>query len=349
MKALTWQGRERIGHETVEDPRLEGPGDVIVEVEQAAICGSDLHVYHGRETGLDEGTVMGHEFVGRVAEIGTDVRRFRKGDRVCSPFSTSCGDCFFCRKGLPSRCPRGELFGWVAAGRGLHGGQAETVRVPLADATLVAVPDGIDGEEALLLCDVLCTGFYCADRGEVTAGDVVVVLGCGPVGLMAVLGARERGVETIFAVDSVAERLALARGYGAMPIDLERDEPVETIREQTEGRGADAVLEAVGSPAAGRLALEMVRPGGIISTAGVHTEPRLSFSPVEAYDKNLTYRSGRCPARAYMDRLLPLIRSRKYPLTKVFSHRMPLAQGPEGYRLFAGRRDGCTKVALQPG
>jgi 2-desacetyl-2-hydroxyethyl bacteriochlorophyllide A dehydrogenase len=348
MKALIWQGIENIGLETVEDPRLEGPSDVIVEVERAAICGSDLHVYHGRETGLDTGTVMGHEFIGRVAEIGPDVRRFRKGDRVCSPFTTNCGSCFFCRKGLTSRCLHGELFGWVADGRGLHGGQAEAVRIPLGDATLVAVPDGVDDEEALLLCDVLCTGFYCADRGEVAGGDVVVVLGCGPVGLMAVIGARERGVETIFAVDSVAERLTLARGYGAAPIDLGGEEPVETIREQTDGRGADAVLEAVGSPAAGRLAVDLVRPGGIISTAGVHTERQLSFSPVEAYDKNLTYRSGRCPARAYMDRLLPLVCSRKYFLTEVFSHRMSLAEGPEGYRLFAGRRDGCTKVALQP-
>jgi threonine dehydrogenase-like Zn-dependent dehydrogenase len=349
MKALIWQGKEDVRCESVPDPRLEADNDVIVAVEQAAICGSDLHVYHDREKGLDPGTILGHEFVGLVAEQGSRVRQFRKGDRVCAPFTTSCGSCFYCAKGLTSRCRRGALFGWVENGRGLNGGQAEAVRVPLADSTLVRIPEGVETEEALLLGDVLSTGFYCADRGEVRGGDLVVVLGCGPVGLMSILGARERQAAAVYAVDWVPERLALARRFGSHTLPLDEGDPVEAIRERSDGRGADVVLEAVGSPAAGRLAVDLVRPGGVISTAGVHTEERMAFSPVEAYDKNLTYRSGRCPARRYMERLLPLVQERAYPLSDLFSHRMTLADGPKGYRLFAAREDGCTKVLLTPG
>jgi threonine dehydrogenase-like Zn-dependent dehydrogenase len=318
-----------------------------VAVERAGVCGSDLHVYHARERGLDRGTVMGHEFVGRVLEAGPEVTGLGPGDRVFAPFTTSCGACWFCARGLTARCPRGELFGWVQDGAGLHGGQAERVRVPLAAATLLPVPDDLDPEVALLLGDVLSTGAYCAERAEVGPDDVVAVLGCGPVGVMSLVGARERGVTDLYAVDAVPERLELAARFGAVPLPL-ADDPVAAVRRVTGGRGADAVLEAVGSPAAGRLAFDMVRPGGVISTAGVHTEPHMAFSPVEAYDKNVTYRSGRCPARAMMERLLPLARAGRYPVTDIVSHRLPLADGVAAYRMFAAREDGCTKVILVP-
>ena len=158
MKAITFQEVESLSYETVPDPEIRAPGDVILRVRLAAICGSDLHVYHGRETGLDPGTVMGHEMLGEVVETGPDVRQFAVGDWVVCPFSTSCGECFYCREGLTARCSRGRLFGWVEKGEGLHGGQAELVRVPLADSTLVAIPDGAPVEEALLAGDVLSTG-----------------------------------------------------------------------------------------------------------------------------------------------------------------------------------------------
>jgi len=348
MQALTWQGPEDIRFTRVEDPVIREPGDVLVKVEVAGICGSDLHVYHGREAGLDAGTVMGHEFVGQIIETGSQVRSLRTGDRVIAPFTTSCGACWYCRRGLTCRCLHGQLFGWVAGGEGLQGVQAGLVRVPMADATLMPLPEEIHPEEGLLLGDVLSTGVYCADRAEVDGEGVYVVLGCGPVGLMAIVGALERGARHLLAVDRVGERLALAQRFGARPVHLDENDPRTVVDELTDGRGADGVLEAVGSPGAGRLALELIRPGGILSTAGVHTAPAMPFSPSEAYDRNLTYRVGRCPARHYMERLVPLVLSRRYPLRDVISHRLPLAQGVEGYEMFAARRQGCTKVVLSP-
>jgi threonine dehydrogenase-like Zn-dependent dehydrogenase len=348
MKAITFQAVESLSCDTVPEPEIRAPGDVILRVRLSAICGSDLHVYHGRETGLDAGTVMGHEMLGEVVETGPDVHRFGLGDTVICPFTTSCGDCFYCREGLTARCSKGQLFGWVEEGEGLHGGQAELVRVPLADSTLVAIPDGAPVEAALLAGDVLSTGFFCADRAAVSPGSMVAVIGCGPVGLMAVVAARELEAERIFAFDSLDDRLTLAERFGAEPLDYRQTESLEVVRAATEGRGVDAVLEAVGSPEATRLAIDVVRAGGRISAAGVHTEPQHAFSPIEAYDKNLTYRTGRCPARAYIDRVLPLVRAQTYDLAAIISHRLPLAEGVRGYELFARRLDGCTKVVLEP-
>jgi threonine dehydrogenase-like Zn-dependent dehydrogenase len=348
MKALVFEGIRRIACSTVPDPALADPGDVIVRVRAAAICGSDLHVYRGLETGLDAGTVMGHELAGEVVEVGPRVARFRPGDLVVSPFTTSCGDCFYCRLGLTARCVRGQLFGWVEEGRGLHGVQAEYVRVPLADSTLVAVPEGALPEEALFAGDILATGWFGAESAGAAPGRSVAVVGCGPVGLMAVIAARELGAERIFAVDALPDRLALAARWGAEPVDFQAEDPIERIREETGGRGADAVVEAVGTPQASRLAFGLVRPGGTIAAVGVHVEEHLAFAPGEAYDKNLTYRAGRCPARAYMDRLLPLVSSGRYDLSALISHRLTLDQGPEGYDLFDRRVPGCTKVVLLP-
>ncbi len=330
------------------DPGISAPTDAIVRVSLTAICGSDLHVYHEREQGCDHGTVMGHEFVGEVVETGSDVTDLKKGIAVVSPFTTSCGACFYCKRGLTARCLSGQLYGWRAGGRGLHGAQAEYVKVPLASSTLVPIPDGVEPEEALLLGDVLSTGYFCAKNARVTAGDTCVVVGCGPVGLMAIVGARELGVERIHAVDSVPERLELAGTYGARTIDRSEQNPVEVLAEATEGRGADVVLEAVGSPAAGRLAVELVRPGGTISVVGVHNEAAFSFSPTEAYDKNLTFTVGRCPARAVLEELIPMVRRKEHDLTAVISHRLPLDQGPRGYEIFDRKEDRCTKVVLEP-
>jgi len=348
MKALTFHRVEDIRYDTVPDPELEEAGDVLVRVEWAGLCGSDLHPYFGREKGLDPGTVVGHEMVGEVVERDREVSRFRKGQRVVSPFTTSCGSCFYCRRGLTARCEQGQLFGWVEQGRGLHGGQAELVRVPLADSTLLAVPEGVTPELALLAGDVLATGFFCASMGDIEPGATVAVVGCGPVGLMAVVGARKHGAKRIFALDRVQERLDLARYYGAEPVDAVAVDPVEVIEDATEGRGADAVLEAVGTAEATRLAVDLVRFGGTVAAAGVHTEKHFAFAPGEAYDKNLTYRAGRCPARAWGERVLPLLAGDEYDLDALITHRLPLAEGPRAYRLFAERRQGCVKVVFQP-
>lgn len=346
MKALTYHGPQDIRCEHVTDPALVEPGDAIVRVALAAICGSDLHVWHGRETGLDPGTVTGHEFLGEVVAVGPAVRRLRVGQRVVSPFTTSCGECFYCRDGLSARCERGALFGWVERGRGLHGAQAELVRVPLADRTLLPLPDGLPDEAALLLADVLPTGWHGARMAAAGPGRTVAVVGCGPIGLMAVLAAREQGAERIIAVDGVAERRRAAARLGAEPVAVEQ--AVGLVREASGGRGADGIVEAVGSPAAGRLAFDLVRPGGSVGSVGVHHEAAMPFSPVEAYDKNLTWRSGRCPVRSYLERLLPLAENRAADLTALFTHRFPLDRGLEAYRLFAGKQDGCLKVALIP-
>jgi len=348
MKGIVFHGVRDVRVEEVSDPRILAPTDAIVSVERAAVCGSDLHIWHGRERGLDPGTVLGHEFVGRVVEIGREVRTLSTGTRVVSPFTTSCGACFFCRDGLTARCTRSEIYGWVQDGHGLHGAQAELVRVPLADSTLVAIPAAISAETALLLADVLPTGWYCAERAGVIPGGAYAVVGCGPVGLMAVVAARALGARMVWAVDTVPERLARARVFGATPLALGRDDASAIVRDATDGRGADAVLEAVGNAASHRLALDLVRPGGTISVVGVHTEAAFPFTPAELYDRNLTYRVGRCPARRLIEPLLAWILAGHPEVGSVFTHCLPLSRGTTAYQLFDAKDDGCIKVALEP-
>lgn len=348
MKAVTFGGFRTVAYESVDDPSLASPGDVIVRVDLSAICGSDLHPYHEREEGLDLGTIMGHEFVGEIVEAGEGVEGLAVGERVYSPFSTNCGHCPACLSGLTSRCLKGQLFGWVGGGEGLEGTQAEYVRVPLASSTLRTVPEGISADQALLLGDVFSTGYFCAEMAGVQPGGVYAVVGCGPVGLSAILAARELGAEMIYAVDSIPERLNLAADAGAVPVDFAAEDPVQVLREASDGRGADGVMEAVGSFGAERSAIELIRPGGTISVVGVHTDEVFAFSPTEAYDKNLTYRVGRCPARRYMEELAPMIRERDPGITRVISHRMALADAAEAYRLFDEKQDACIKVVLEP-
>ncbi|MCZ6598831.1 MAG: alcohol dehydrogenase catalytic domain-containing protein [Planctomycetota bacterium] len=344
MQAIVFEAPRALRLDTVSDPTIEHPRDALVRVRLTAVCGSDLHVYRGRETGLDAGTIMGHEFVGEVIERGADVD-LALGTPVVSPFTTSCGACFYCERGLTARCTEGALFGWVQDGRGLHGAQAELVRVPLADSTLVPVPDGVDLEAALFTGDVLATGFFAADRGGVGPGRRVAVVGCGPVGLMAALSARELGAESVHAIDTVPERLSLAARYGATPVDSRTTDPAEAVRAATDGRGADVVLEAVGTPEATRLALDLARPGATIVAVGVHTEAHFGFAPGEAYDKNLVYVAGRCSARAYMERLLARVGD--LDVSAVVSHRLPLSEGVRAYDIFDKKLEGCTKAVLE--
>lgn len=281
MKAITFQDIESLAFEDADDPRIEQPTDVLVRVTAAGICGSDLHPYFGRELGLDVGTVMGHELVGEIVEAGAEVRDFSVGARVVAPFTTSCGSCYYCSSGLTARCEVGQLFGWVEGGKGLQGVQAEYARIPLADGTLVAVPEGLDEAVALLAGDVLSTATYGAELAGVGPGDLVVVVGCGPVGLLAIRAALERGAGEVVAVDRVPTRLATAELFGATPANFETGDPVEIVRERSEGRGADAAIEAVGSPEATRLAADLLRHGGSLAALGVHSEPHLALAPGE--------------------------------------------------------------------
>jgi len=348
MKALTFNGVEDIIYETVADPGLMNATDVIVKVHCCAICGSDLHVYYGRETGIDQHTCMGHEFAGEMVEVGKDVKILNVGDAVISPFSVSCGHCYFCKIGLTGRCSENQLFGWVEKGKGLQGGQAEYIRVPLADSTLVKLPGGVSIEEGVLAGDVIATGFYSAKQAQIKRDGVYAVVGCGPVGLMAILGAREYGAEKVYAIDKEEARLEVARQFGATPIDTKKSNAIEIIKEASQGRGADGVMEAIGSAFSLQLSYNLVRPGGIISSVGVCTDKYLPFSPVQAYDKNLTYVTGRCPARAMMPMIIPLIQQNKYPFDSIITHRMSLSEGKKGYDVFANKKDNCLKVMLAP-
>eukprot|EP00878_Enallax_costatus_P039034 GHUV01044548.1.p1 GENE.GHUV01044548.1~~GHUV01044548.1.p1 ORF type:complete len:277 (+),score=26.34 GHUV01044548.1:742-1572(+) len=272
-----------------------------------------------------------------------------------SPFTTSCGQCFYCQKGITCRCihPQGACcFGWRSQSgsstdpSGVHGSQAQYVRVPLADGTLLKVPDGVTDEESILLGDILSTAFFCVDQGGVSAGDTVVVIGCGPVGLLAVLASRQRGASQVVAVDSVPSRRKKAAEFGAVSIDI--PDAAAAIAAATDSRGADVALELVGSVAALKLGFNLLRPAGVLSSIGVHTEAQFPFSPVQAYDKNLTYKSGRCPARHYMEKLLPLVLNKEWPFTDIITHRVPLRQGAEAYQMFDKKLYGCIKVVLDP-
>lgn len=348
MHAITFQGIETLAYQEVADPEIQDPGDVIVEVTAAGICGSDLHPYFGREKGLDRWTVMGHEFVGKVVERGRGVRTLHEGALVVAPFTTSCGECVYCHLGLTARCERGQLFGWVQDGVGLHGGQAELVRVPLADATVVQLPPGLEDTVALLAGDILSTALFGASLAGVARGDLVVVVGCGPVGVLAVRAALEKGARGVVAVDRVPSRLALATIFGATAVDFERGDPLATVHELSQGTGADCAIEAVGTPEATRLAADLLRPGGSLAAVGVHTEPHLALSPGELYDRNLRYAAGRCSARHYLPTALEMAAEDPQLFRTLVSHELPLAKGVDAYRRFAAREEGWTKVVLRP-
>ncbi len=359
MKALVLEAPERlVYHSGLPDPRIEQPTDVIVAVHRAGICGSDLHPYLGRES-TAAGTIPGHEFVGEVVAVGSRVEHLRTGDRVFSPFTTSCGDCFYCRRGLSARCPQGQLFGYLPpegtaeSCEGLQGAQAEFVRVPLADSTLLPLSPSLSPEEALLLGDNFTTGYFCAKSASIKPGDLVAVVGCGAVGLCAIVAARFFQAADVIAVDPVAARQRRAQELGAKPALPEQ--AVASVRDLTDAKGslgADVVLEAVGSPAAQKLAFQLVRPGGTIVAIGVHTSEHFAFSPTAAYDKNLTYRAGRCPVRSLLEEVVPLVEAGELniPTASVVTHpRIPLCKGPAAYRMFQERRDDCVKVLLDPG
>ncbi len=346
MHALTFGGKEMIEYNSVQDPELLQPSDVIVKITMSGICGSDLHVYHGKETGLDHGTVMGHEFTGIVEEAGSDVKKFKKGDRVLSPFTTSCGECFYCRIGLTCRCEKGNLFGWVQKGYGLHGAQAGYIRVPMADSTLLPLSNDLNEKKGLLLGDVFSTGYFCADNTGIKPNAVYAVIGCGPVGLMTIMAAKHLGASTLFAIDMIPERLAIAEQLGAIPLNPSITDIKEKILSSTHGRGADAAMEVVGIPQTLKLAIDILRPGGTISSVGVHTATTFSFSPGEAYNKNLIYKSGRCPARYYAEKLLREEVIHRYPVEDIITHQFQLSEGAKAYEVFDKKMNNCIKAVL---
>lgn len=348
MKAITFQDVRSVSLSEVSDPSIESPTDAVVKVERTAICGSDMHVYHGRETGIDIGTIMGHEFTGTVVDVGGEVFNFKIGDRVLSPFTVNCGECYFCKIGLTARCLKSQLYGWRENGSGLHGVHAEYVRVPMADATLVHLPDDLSWEQGNLLADIASTGYFGAELAELKPDDTCVVIGCGPVGLMAIKAAKYFGSKDIYAVDGIDFRLEFAKQNGAIPVNYLNENVIERILEQTNGIGADSVIEAVGSKASMKTAFDILRPGGVLASVGVQAFDQLPFSPPDMYDKNIVLKAGRCSSRYYAEKLIPLVQNGAFQLTDVITHTFDLQDGIEAYRFFDEEKDKCLKVLLKP-
>jgi 2-desacetyl-2-hydroxyethyl bacteriochlorophyllide A dehydrogenase len=345
MRAVVLRGERDIVVEDVPDPTLPGPDGLILRVDHTAICGSDLHLYHGPMT--VPGAHLGHEFVGTVEEVGPTVRTVRRGDRVLVSGVIGCGVCVACRAGDVVVCHTAgtKVFGTSLE---LAGGQAEAVAVPAADASVLVIPEGISDEQAVLLTDILPTGYLGALRADITPGDVVVVIGLGPVGVFALQCAQLHGPSRILAVDVVPDRLARAAELGAEPIDASDGTTVAKVYDATGGRGAQAVIEAVGSDQTINDAILCAAPGGTISVVGVNLNLAYPFPMPVALFKRLTFRVTLASIPTTWSALVPLVASGKLHPEDVFTHRMGLSEAAEAYRIFDAREDGVLKVLLDP-
>jgi threonine dehydrogenase-like Zn-dependent dehydrogenase len=350
MKAVVYQGHKSVAYQDMPDPVIQAQTDAIVRIEKTAICGSDLHIYHGENRGMGEFT-LGHEFLGTIEDVGSDVRRFRKGDRVLVSCTIGCGGCLLCDENLYSGCMETTQLGPVTNifGSPINpGGQAEGVRVPFADTNLFNIPESLTDEQVLFLTDVLPTGYMGADLAEVSPGDTVVVIGCGPVGVFAQLSSLLRGAATVIAVDLDDGRLEKARARGCRPLNPSREDLCEVARSLTHGKGADCAIEAVGSPATVKTAIEVVRPGGHVAIIGVVTaEVGIEFFSTVT-GKNLTIRSGIVNPQFYIPKLLPMIEQGRLDPTEIITHRMPLSEGARGYEIFDNHEEDVLKVVFTP-
>lgn len=387
MKAAVIHGPGAITCDTVDDPILKNDDDIILKVTATAICGSDLHIYSG---GLPQPRpmVMGHEFMGIVEDTGRAVTHLKRGDRVVVPFPIACGHCFFCDHELPGHCENsnpehygpeggvlsekgGALFGYTDLYGGYDGGQAQYVRVPYANVGPRKVPDSLSDEQVLFLTDIFPTGYTGIDWGEVRGGETVAIFGAGPVGLMTAKSAWLRGAARVFIVDTEAYRLEKARlTTGAETILWEDGAKgvIEQIRDQTGGRGADVVVDAVGfepdrnfidrvksvvnfekgSVKVLEACMSAVRRGGIVSVLGVYPVYYDNFPVGQFFDKGIIMKGGQAPAHKYIDELLAYVEQGKVRLDDIITHRLPLTQVAHGYDIFKNKEDGCVKVVLDP-
>ncbi len=346
MRAVVYEDVGVVRVADVPEPTIERPDDAIVRVSVAAICGSDLHFLHGKAP-LDPGEAIGHEAVGIVEAVGPTVGRFRPGDRVVVAFVISCGACWFCRHGQTQLCEDFMNLGAGIFGGGLGGAQAELVRVPHADANLLVVPEMMTDERALFLGDVLTTGYFGAALVEVSPGDIVAVIGAGPVGFFAAQAAIARGAERVLALDMEEDRLALAERVGAVPIDVTARHPQMAAAEHSEGRGADVVIEAVGHPSAFETAIDVVRRGGRVGVVGMYTSESAQVPLGIWWARALDVRfAGICPVHAWWERARDEVEAGRIDPIPVISHRLPLDEAPLGYELFDRRK--ATKVLLIP-
>jgi threonine dehydrogenase-like Zn-dependent dehydrogenase len=344
MRAVTYQAPGEVRVDEVADPVLTSPDEAIISIEATGVCGSDLHIFHGRVP-VDPGTTIGHEYVGTVTAAGDAVTRVAVGDRVLGCFLCACGSCAYCVRGEYHRCEKGRTFGHGKNLGALGGTQADQALIPYADLTLRKVPEGMSAEVALFAGDVMGTGYHAVAHAGMKAGDTVCVLGLGPVGLCAVQAAVAGGATQVFAVDSVEERLELARRFGATPVHLTEGNPKAEVRGATGGRGADVVIEAVGAPAAVDAAISLARNAGTVSGIGVQVgkaEVNLGL----AWLKGLDLRLGLANVIAHVDPVLALLGSGKLDPTPLVSHHMKLDDVAEAYALFDRRE--ALKIVLTP-
>ena len=390
MRALCWHGTEDIRVDTVPDPRIQDPRDIIVKISSTAICGSDLHLYGGFVPSMEEGDIVGHEPMGEVVEVGRDVKTLRRGDRVVVPFTISCGTCFFCRKQMFSLCDTSnpnaeaarEVMGQSPAGLlgyshllgGFPGGQAEYLRVPFADVGPVKIPQGLRDEQVLFLSDIFPTGYMAAENAEIEPGETVAIWGCGPVGQFAIQSAWMLEAGRVIAIDRVPERLRMAEEWGrAETINFDDGEVYERLMALTGGRGPDRCIDAVGTEAHGRGSVDAMfdkvkvaaylgtdrphvlreaimccRKGGTISVPGVYIGfiDKIPFGA--AMGKGLTIKTGQTHVPRYHKLLLGKIEAGQIDPSVVITHQLPLEEGPEAYRMFRDKKDGCIKVVLKP-
>lgn len=388
MKALCWYGKNDVRVETVPDPTVLNPHDAIVRITLTAICGSDLHIYNGYIPGMKKGDILGHEFMGEIVEVGPEVKRVKKGDRVVVPFTICCGECFYCRADLWSLCDNTNpnaivlrklygasgagLFGYSHLYGGYAGGQAQYARVPFADVGPIVIENGHSDEQVLFLSDIMPTGYMAAENCNIQPGDVVAVWGCGPVGQFAIRSAFMLGAERVLAIDHVPERMEMARQAGAEVLDYADDELMSKIRELTGGRGPDSCIDAVGMETHGttidniydhakqalfletdrpgvlRRAIMACRKGGTVSIPGVYGGFIDKFPMGSAFAKGLTFKMGQTNAPRYLRPLLNRIQNGEIDPSFVISHRVPLENAASAYQIFNEKQDGCTKVVLKP-
>jgi threonine dehydrogenase-like Zn-dependent dehydrogenase len=390
MKALCWHGKSDMRYETVPDPTIQDGRDIVIKVTSCAICGSDLHIYDGVIPEMEHGDIIGHETMGEVMEVGKEVTNLKVGDRVVVPFTISCGECFFCKKGHFSACERSNpdkkkaeklwghspagLFGYSHLLGGYSGGQAEYLRVPFADVGPIKVPDGMTDDQALFLSDIFPTGFMAADFCNIKGGETIAIWGCGPVGQFAIKSAFMLGAERVIAIDTVPERLALAQKSGAITLDFMKDDIYEKIQDLTDGRGADACIDAVGGEAHAaasfdsvidkvkaatylgtdrphvlRQAIHCCRNFGTVSIVGVYGGflDKIPFG--SAINRGLTFRMAQTPVQHYLPQLMERIVNGEIDPSFVITDKAKLSDGPELYKKFRDKKDGCIKVVLNPG
>jgi threonine dehydrogenase-like Zn-dependent dehydrogenase len=391
MKALTWQSMGSVSVETVPDPVIEEPTDAIIRVTSTAICGSDLHLYSVFGPFLRRGDILGHEAMGVVEAVGDDVQRLAVGDRVVVPFVISCGECFMCTRGLTTQCEttqnrdRGtgaDLYGYTELYGSVPGGQAEFLRVRRADANAISVGHDLPDERYLFLSDILPTAWQGVQYAQVPDGGTLGVLGLGPVGQFVARIGRFLG-HRVIAVEPVQERRLMAERHGVETLDF-NDDTLEALRDRTDGRGPDAVVDAVGLEAHGTpaievaqkavgllpdaaakklmttagldrlaalmLGIEAVRRGGTLSLSGVYAGTADPMPLMTMFDKQLALRMGQCNVRSWVDSLLPIVEDPLDPLgtEDLVTDRVPLDRAPEMYETFQKKQEGCIKVVLKP-